>query len=75
METCFALFRFDVNRECEKINEVTTNDPPAKVNNTCLKIKTQVDASCNVYFIMHLIYTFTPPAIVITVGGGPYVQS
>lgn len=48
--------------ECEKINETTKNEPPAKINSSGLKIKTQLDASCNIYFIMHL--TFIPPAIV-----------
>uniref|UniRef100_H3D704 Sperm associated antigen 1 n=1 Tax=Tetraodon nigroviridis TaxID=99883 RepID=H3D704_TETNG len=37
--------KFDVETECEKINQSVKNEPPAKINNSCLKIKTQVDAS------------------------------
>lgn len=55
---CFVFFRFDVEMECEKINETTGKEPPAKANSS-FKIKTQLDASCNVHLIMHL--TFIPP--------------
>ncbi|XP_029694765.1 sperm-associated antigen 1 [Takifugu rubripes] len=37
--------KFDVEQECEKINETTKNEPPAKINSSGLKIKTQLDAS------------------------------
>lgn len=52
------LFRFDVETECEKFDKNVKNEPPAKINNSGLKIKTQVDAACIVYFIMRLIFTF-----------------
>lgn len=60
MEKYFVLFRFDVKMECEKINENVKNEPPAKINNSCHKIKTRVAASCNVYFITHLIFILQP---------------
>lgn len=46
--------------ECDKINENVKNEPPAKINNSCLKLKTQVDATCNVYFIIRLIFILQP---------------
>lgn len=60
MEKYFVLFRFDVKMECEKIKENVKNEPPAKINNSCLKIKTHVDASCNVYFTLHLVFILQP---------------
>lgn len=60
MEKYFVLSRFDVETECEKINQSVKNEPPAKINNSCLKIKTQVDASCNEHFIMHPIIVLQP---------------
>lgn len=59
MEKYFVLFRFDVKMEREKINENVKNEPPAKIN-SCLKIKKSVDATCNVYFIMRLIFILQP---------------
>lgn len=45
--------------ECEQIKENVTNEPLANINRSCLKIKTEVDASCNVYFTS-IIFTFQP---------------
>lgn len=46
------LFRFDVEKECEKIDgDVDKNDPPAIINSGYPKIKTDVDAACNVFCI------------------------
>lgn len=37
--------------ECDKISETTKNEPKAKINSSGLKIKTQLDASCNMYIL------------------------
>lgn len=60
MEKYFVLLRFDVKKECEKIDENVKNEPPAKINNSCLKITTGVDASSNVYFVMRLVFELQP---------------
>lgn len=60
MEKYFVLIRFDVKMECKKINENVKNEAPARINNSCHRIKTRVDASCNVYFITRLIFILQP---------------
>ena len=43
-----SISRFDVEKECDKIDgNLLKNDPPAILNTGHPKIKTQVNASCN----------------------------
>lgn len=47
----FSLFsRFDVEKECERIDGNMIKQSPANINTGHPKIKTQVDASCNVLY-------------------------
>lgn len=49
-----SISRFDVEKECERIDgNVVKNDPPAIINIGHPKIKTKVDASCNVLCILY----------------------
>lgn len=57
VDTFHSICRFDVEKECAKIDEnVAENDPPAIINKGHPEIKTTVDTSCNVFRIMHLVY-------------------
>lgn len=69
LESCFgecrhliylSLFsRFDVEKECERIDGSTVKQSPAVINTAHPKIKTQVDASCNVlYSISYLVISY-----------------
>lgn len=53
----FNVSRFDVEKECEEIDRNSVkNDPAAIINTGHPKIKTKVDASCNVFCIAAHIY-------------------
>lgn len=46
-----------MEKECERIDgDEVKNDPPVIINKGRTKIKTKVDASCNVFCIMYLIF-------------------
>lgn len=46
-----------MDKEYERIDgNVVKNDPPVIINKGHPKVKTKVDASCNVFCIMHFIF-------------------
>lgn len=50
------ISRFDVEKECERIDgNVINNDPPAIINKAPANLKTEVEASCNVFCVTPLI--------------------